>query len=74
MEWLKDLSDKLVIWLLYKTSGFGKELTTDGKKEQQLWREQRLRNLEGLKLRSKERFSEKKDAPAKIDPAVSDQP
>jgi hypothetical protein len=61
MEWLKDLSDKLVIWLLYKTSGFGKELTADGKREQQLWRQQRLRNLEGLKLRSMERYPGKKD-------------
>lgn len=60
MEWFKDLSDKLVIWLLYKTSGFGKELTADGKREQRLWREQRRRNLAGLKLRSKERFSETK--------------
>jgi hypothetical protein len=60
MEWLKDLSDRLVIWLLYKTSGFGKELTAEGRREQKLWREQRRRNLDGLKLRSKERFSEKK--------------
>ncbi|MCE3242240.1 MAG: hypothetical protein K0Q83_2747 [Deltaproteobacteria bacterium] len=27
MEWIKDLSDKLVIWFLRKTSSFGKELT-----------------------------------------------
>jgi hypothetical protein len=60
MEWLKDLSDKLVIWLLYRTSGFGKQLTADGKREQKLWREQRIRNLEGLKLRSTERSGEKK--------------
>ena len=46
MEWLKDLSDKLVIWFLRATSGFGKELTADGKREQELWREQRLRNLQ----------------------------
>jgi len=61
MEWLKDLSDKMVVWLLYKTSGFGKELTPEGRREQKLWREQRLRNLYGLKLRSKERFGESKD-------------
>jgi hypothetical protein len=60
MEWLKDLSDRLVIWLLYKTSGFGNELTPEGRKEQKLWREQRRRNLDGLNLRSKERFNEKK--------------
>jgi hypothetical protein len=59
MEWLKDVSDKLVLWLLHSTSGFGKELTADGKREQELWREQRLRNLQGLALRSKERFTDK---------------
>ncbi|MGH7872605.1 MAG: hypothetical protein ACREQO_10350 [Candidatus Binatia bacterium] len=53
MEWLKDLSDKLVIWLLRASSGFGKELTDEGKIEQQQWREQRLRNLQGLKLRTR---------------------
>ena len=55
MEWIKDLSDKLIIWFLRATSGFGKELTLDGKKEQELWREQRLRNIRGLALRSRER-------------------
>ncbi|MEX0805521.1 MAG: hypothetical protein WD688_19705 [Candidatus Binatia bacterium] len=59
MEWLKDLSDKLIIWLLRSTSGFGKELTADGKKEQLRWREQRLRNLQGLNQRSKQRFGDK---------------
>jgi hypothetical protein len=60
MEWLKDLSDRLVIWFLRVSSGFGKELTVDGKREQELWREQRLRNLRGLALRSQERFKIKK--------------
>jgi hypothetical protein len=60
MEWLKDLSDRLIIWFLRVSSGFGKELTTDGKREQELWREQRLRNLRGLALRSQERFKAKK--------------
>jgi len=55
MEWIKYLSDKLVIWLLRTSSGFGKELTADGKREQELWREQRLRNLRGLALRSRRR-------------------
>jgi hypothetical protein len=55
MEWLKNLSDKLVIWLLRSSSGFGKELTADGKVEQQQWREQRLRNLQGLRLHSRRR-------------------
>ena len=60
MEWLKDLSDRLIIWFLRVSSGFGKELTTDGKREQELWREQRLRNLRGLALRSQERFGARK--------------
>ncbi|HEX9453086.1 MAG TPA: hypothetical protein VGA27_01970 [Candidatus Binatia bacterium] len=59
MEWLKDISDKLVIWLLRSTAGFGKELTSDGRREQQQWREQRLRNLQGLAQRSRQRFGEK---------------
>ena len=59
MEWLKDFSDKLIIWLLRSTSGFGKELTADGKKEQEQWREQRLRNLQGLALSSKQRYGDK---------------
>jgi len=60
MEWIKYLSDKLVIWLLRASSRFGKELTADGKREQELWREQRLRNLRGLALRSRRR-SERQD-------------
>jgi len=60
MEWIKDLSDKLVIWFLRATSGFAKELNDDGRREQVLWREQRLRNLQGLALRSRERFQDKK--------------
>ena len=59
MELIKDLSDQLIIWFLRATSGFGKELTKDGKIEQALWREQRLRNLQGLALRSRERFDDK---------------
>jgi hypothetical protein len=60
MEWLKDLSDRLIIWFLRASSGFGKELTLDGKREQELWHEQRLRNLRGLALRSQERFGVRK--------------
>jgi hypothetical protein len=60
MEWIKDLSDKLIVWLLRSTSGFGKELSADGRKEQQLWREQRLRNLHGLALRSREKYGAEK--------------
>ena len=60
MEWIKHLSDKLLIWFLRKTSGFGKELTRDGRTEQRLWREQRLRNLNGLAIRSRERLRDKR--------------
>jgi hypothetical protein len=59
MEWIKDLSDKFIIWLLRVTSGFGKELTQDGVKEQVLWREQRLKNLHALSLRAGETFGRK---------------
>ncbi|MGH7810916.1 MAG: hypothetical protein ACREP5_11625 [Candidatus Binatia bacterium] len=59
MEWLKELSDKLIIWLLRSTSGFGKELTADGKSEQQQWREQRWRNLQGLAQRWRQRSGDK---------------
>jgi len=61
MEWLKHLSDKLIIWLLRSSSGFGKELTADGKREQERWRDQRLRNLRGLRLRSQERIRREKN-------------
>jgi hypothetical protein len=57
MEWIKDFTDRFIIWLLRATSGFAKELTEDGVKEQALWREQRLKNLRGLALRSRQRFS-----------------
>jgi hypothetical protein len=59
MEWIKNLSDQLVIWFLRKTSGFGKELTRAGQAEQLMWREQRLRNLKGLTMRSRQRSGEK---------------
>jgi hypothetical protein len=59
MEWIKNLSDQLVIWFLRKTSGFGKELTRAGQAEQLMWREQRLRNLKGLTMRSRQRWGEK---------------
>ena len=59
MEWIKELSDKFVIWFLRKTSSFGKELTGAGRAEQHLWREQRLRNLKGLAMRYRQRYSKK---------------
>jgi len=59
VERLKSASDGLVVFLLRSTSQFGTELTEDGKAEQRLWREQRLRNLGGLALRSKQKRGEK---------------
>lgn len=59
MEWIKDLSDKLILWFLRVTSGFGKELTADGKREQRHWRDQRRRNLHGLVLRWRQRMADK---------------
>lgn len=59
MEFFKHTSDKLLIWFLKSTSGFGKELTREGHEEQKSWREQRLRNLKGLAIRSKERYAAK---------------
>lgn len=58
MEWMKELSDKLLLWLLRRTSHFEAELTIDGRRDQVLWRKQRLRNLEGLAIRSRQRASE----------------
>lgn len=58
-EEVKALSDTLVVFFLRSTSRFGSELTQDGKAEQRLWREQRLRNLKGLALRSRQRWGEK---------------
>ena len=63
-EWLleaaKDLSDRLLLLFLFLTSRFESELTDDGRREQKLWREQRLRNLRGLALRSRQRFDKPK--------------
>jgi hypothetical protein len=56
MECIKDLSDRLLIWFLRVTSGFGKELTADGRREQQQHRDLRLRNLAALAQRSRQRF------------------
>jgi len=59
-EWVRDLSDKMILWFLAVTSGFGKELTDEGRVEQRLWRQQRLRNLRGLDIRSRQRLDAKK--------------
>jgi hypothetical protein len=55
MEWVRDFSDKLILWFLYATSQFAKELTREGRREQGHWREQRMRNLKGLTLRWQQR-------------------
>jgi hypothetical protein len=60
MEWIKELSDKLILGFLAATSRFGKELTDEGRVEQRLWREQRLRNLKGLAIRSRHYLDAKK--------------
>jgi hypothetical protein len=59
-EWIRDFSDKMILWFLAATSGFGKELTDEGQLEQRLWREQRLRDLTGLAIRSRQRLDAKK--------------
>jgi len=60
MEWIRDASDKLILWFLYATSRFGKELTREGRREQEMWREQRLRNLTGLAIRWQQRHCDRK--------------
>jgi hypothetical protein len=60
MEWLKDLSDRMVLWFLGMTSEFERELTPKGRFEQRLWREQRLRNLKGLAIRWQQRTDAQK--------------
>ena len=56
VEEVKHLSDKLLLRFLRNTSQFERELTQDGKLEQAMWREQRLRDLQGLSARSRQRF------------------
>ncbi len=60
LEEIKELSDRLLLLFLLLTSRFEDELTEDGRAEQKLWREQRLRNLRGLTLRSRHRFEKSK--------------
>ena len=54
-EEFRALSDWFLISLLRLTSQFESELTRDGKEEQKLWRERRLRDLRGLGLRSEQK-------------------
>jgi hypothetical protein len=60
-EKIKTLSDSLIVNFLRGTSRFGSELTEEGRAEQKLWREQRLRNLRGLALRAKEAIRNKSE-------------
>ena len=52
MEHAKAASDVAVVFILRGTSEFGRELNDEGKAEQGMWREQRLRNLRGLAVKS----------------------
>lgn len=64
MEEVKALSDRLLLLLLRATSRFGSELTEEGKTEQRLWRERRLRDLRGLALRSRQQQQKVKEKTA----------
>ena len=55
LEELKALSDVLLLRLLRWSSRFGGELTPDGAAEQKMWRELRLRDLQGLAQRAKQK-------------------
>ena len=55
MEDIKGFSDTILAFLLRSTSWFGRELTQEGRAEQDMWREQRLRNIRGLGLISRRR-------------------
>lgn len=50
-EVAREASDKLVSFLLRFGSRFEKELTPEGKIEQQMWRDQRLRDLRQRRMR-----------------------
>jgi len=55
LEEVKALSDVLLLRLLRWTSRFGGELTPDGAAEQKMWRDLRLRDLQGLAQRAKQK-------------------
>jgi hypothetical protein len=58
VERLKAASDRGIMFLLVSLSEFERELTDEGRAEQTLWREQRLRDLRGLSLRAKQRWGD----------------
>jgi hypothetical protein len=54
-EQFKTCSDFLVLLLIRGTSRFESELTEEGRQEQRMWRDRRMRNLKGLALRARRR-------------------
>jgi len=57
VEGLKNLTDVWMIEFLRGTSRFGVDLTEEGRAEQRRWSAQRMRNLRGLALRAKRRYT-----------------
>jgi hypothetical protein len=53
-----------MIEFLRGTSRFGVDLTDEGRAEQRRWGEQRMRNLRGLALRSKQALSSRRAGPS----------
>lgn len=54
-ERIKACSDFLVLRLIRATSRFDSELTEEGRQEQRMWRDRRMRDLKGLALRARRR-------------------
>ena len=54
-ERIKTCSDFLVLGLIRGTSRFESELTEEGRQEQRMWRDRRMRNLKGLAIRARRR-------------------
>ncbi|NIO06649.1 MAG: hypothetical protein GTO40_01185 [Deltaproteobacteria bacterium] len=66
VEHFKSFTDTMLLLLLRATSWFGYELTEEGKREHQEWREQRLRSIRGLgliSLRRQQRQHAQESAP-----------
>ncbi len=51
-EQVKAGTDFLVLLLVRGTSRFESELTEEGRQEQRMWRDRRMRSLKGLALRA----------------------
>lgn len=58
LEQGKAASDVVVVLILRGSSRFGRELNDEGREEQRMWREQRLRNIRGLAAKSLRRGSD----------------